>query len=307
MTVCLASLASESRAVVCVADKSLAYGDDIQWDSDSSKMFRLNPSGAVVMFAGSETPISELVARLIVIQEQLGVSKAQTKRLVEAECVHAIEFLIDHEFLIPGRLTREEYVAGTTGGTINPHMEALARDIKTYNFDCSLLICGSENLRPWVLHVDERGVATDLTTTGFQAIGAGWEKATSRLLFSEHTRAHDIARVLYDAFDAKVFAEMTPHVGFDWDAWVMFPGVLGTHLVPESIKELISRAWVKYNRSPFENYDPREDLPGPPRDWKDQLEHFSQLMILASANNTEAIQKLIDMNDGEPTRLTFET
>jgi hypothetical protein len=269
MTVCLAALAAESRAVVCIADKSLAYGDDIQWDSDSSKMFRFNPSGAVVMFAGSETPISELVSRLIVIQDQLGTSKAQTKRLVETECVQAIEFLIDHEFLIPRRLTREEYVAGTTGGVINPHLEGLARDIENFKFDCSLLICGSENALPWVLHVDERGIATDLTTTGFQAIGAGWEKATSMLLFSEHTREDEIEIVLYDAFDAKVFAEMTPHVGFEWDAWVMFPGEMGTHVVPESIKDIIERAWAKHNRSPFSVFDPREDRPGPPRDWKE--------------------------------------
>jgi hypothetical protein len=307
MTVCLASLAAKSRAIVCIADKSLAYGDDIQWDSDSSKMFRLNPSGAIVLFAGSETPISELLSRLIVIQDRLGTSKAQTKQLVEAECQAAIEFLIDHEFLIPMRLTREEYVAGTTGGSINPHMEGLARDIKNYRFECSLLICGSEKARPWILHVDEYGIATDLTTTGFQAIGSGWEKATSTLLFSEHTREDDIERVLYEVFAAKVFAEMTPHVGFEWDAWVMFPDQLGTHVVPESIKDIIERVWAKYNRSPFDTFDPHEDKPGPPRDWKAQLANFSRLLILASTNNQEAINQLRKMNDEESTLLTFET
>ena len=305
MTVCLAALAADSFAVVCIADKSLAYGDYIQWDSDSSKMFRLNPSGAIVMFAGGERDIGELVARLIVIQDELGTSKAETKRKMEAECIEAVNFVVDHEFLIPRRLTREEYVIGTTGKAINPHMESLARDIENFEFDCSLLVCGSDNGKPFILDLNNRGIAVDLTTTGFQAIGSGWKEATSRLLFSEHKREHSIARVLYDVFDAKANAEMSPHVGYEWDAWVMFPGTLGTHLIPKSIKKLIEKVWSKYQRSPFERYDPKEDSPGPPRDWKEQLEEFSSLLLAASSEDTDALERLKAMNNGKSTLLSF--
>jgi hypothetical protein len=63
MTVCVAALAARSRALVCIADKSVAYGEKIQWDSDSTKLFHLKPSGAVVMFSGCERDITEVLSR----------------------------------------------------------------------------------------------------------------------------------------------------------------------------------------------------------------------------------------------------
>ena len=47
MTVCVAALAADFNAVVCVADKALSYGEYIQWDSDSSKIVKINPSGTL--------------------------------------------------------------------------------------------------------------------------------------------------------------------------------------------------------------------------------------------------------------------
>ena len=58
MTVCTSALAAEEKAIVCMADKALSYGDTIPWDSDSSKMFALSNEALVIMFAGSEEPTS---------------------------------------------------------------------------------------------------------------------------------------------------------------------------------------------------------------------------------------------------------
>ena len=51
MTVCLAALAAQSNAVICVADKALTYGDRIQWDAEVGKMYTMNPSGLLVMMS----------------------------------------------------------------------------------------------------------------------------------------------------------------------------------------------------------------------------------------------------------------
>jgi hypothetical protein len=34
MTICAAALAAKSKAIVCVADKAITYGDVISWESD---------------------------------------------------------------------------------------------------------------------------------------------------------------------------------------------------------------------------------------------------------------------------------
>jgi hypothetical protein len=48
-----------------MADRALSYGETIQWDSDSSKMFALRNGGTVIMFAGEEEPISRLPGKVI--------------------------------------------------------------------------------------------------------------------------------------------------------------------------------------------------------------------------------------------------
>ena len=80
-----------------------------------------------------------------------------------------------------------------------------------------------------------------MTVTGFHAIGSGWDKAVSRMLFNEHKREYEVARVLYDAFDAKASAEMAAGVGFAWDAVIIMGGPVGFCDVSKNIKELIER------------------------------------------------------------------
>ena len=73
MTVCLAALAAESKAVVCVADGALTYGDRIQWDADIGKMYTVNPSGLLVMMS-DEGNGSRVISKLFE-----GATKLQPK------------------------------------------------------------------------------------------------------------------------------------------------------------------------------------------------------------------------------------
>ncbi len=73
MTVCLAALAAESKALVCVADGALTYGDRIQWDADIGKMYTVNPSGLLVMMS-DEGNGSRVISKLFE-----GATKLQPK------------------------------------------------------------------------------------------------------------------------------------------------------------------------------------------------------------------------------------
>jgi len=211
-------------------------------------MVRLNSDKCVVLFAGGERDISEVISRILADEGQLGKNKRQTKTTLERESKGAIDFIVDRLYLAPRQLTRTEYVNAISGGQINAYMKTVAEEIHNFQLDCSLLVCASEGTRMFILGLDREGLVTDMTTTGFDAIGSGSEKAISRFLFSEHKREHDIDRVLYDAFDAKASAEMAVGVGYDWDAWVVLPGTLGVHAVPEEIKDILERAWSQRKR-----------------------------------------------------------
>ncbi|MGD0628208.1 MAG: hypothetical protein ABR987_02590 [Terracidiphilus sp.] len=272
MTVCVAALAAAGRAIVCIADKALSYGDYIQWDSDSSKIITLNPSGSLVMVSGDEEPVSRVLAHLTAVGGDIGGKPlADTILLVEQQYAKAVDELVFAKLIRPRQLTRDEYIRALTAPGENHIIRALADEVSRFSLECTVLVCGFDDRdEAFILSVGTPGVAINMTGTGFHAIGSGWDKAVSKLLFAEHKRDHDIDRVLYDAFDAKANAEMAIGVGYEWDATLVLGGTYGSQDVPKTIKELLEKVWSKYNRSPFEKFDPKEHW-SIPKNWRKQL------------------------------------
>lgn len=279
MTVCAAALSENSNAIVCISDNGISYGDYIHWDSDSSKMFALKEKcGPVVMFAGSEEPTSRVLAALFVHENEIGENIRKTVEICEREYKQSVDELVEAKFLRPRLLTREQYVSATSGSEINPYIRNVAEQIDKFEMDCVLLVCGFDSeKKPFILEVGPPGIVTDMTVTGFHAIGSGWEKAVSRLLFDEFKRIHRLERTLYDCFDAKANAEMASGVGYAWDAAVITQA--GIKEVPATVKDLVEKVWAKSNRSPFEEYNKKEDMPLPPEDWQKRLRRFTDSVM----------------------------
>jgi len=274
MTVCLAAFAQEPNAIVCIADKGISYGDHIQWDSDGTKMANMNSKGTTLLFAGAEEDTARVLSRLVVRGEELGDDIAMTGALCEREYVAAMEELIEAKFLRPHLLSREQYIAAITANPLNDHLHLIAKRIDNFQMDCSFLVCGFDaSNNPFILDLEPPGIATNFFTTGFHAIGSGWDKAVARLLFSEHKRTNPLHRAVYDLFDAKANAEMAAGVGYDWDVKVLYSRRCIFDFT-EGPKKLIERVWAKFNRSPFDKRQ-KDDLPQPPSDWKKAMEDIS--------------------------------
>ncbi|MGO9563467.1 MAG: hypothetical protein ACLPPV_12510, partial [Candidatus Korobacteraceae bacterium] len=64
MTVCVGAITDNSNAIVCVADKSANYGQDLQWDSGASKMLEVGDTGIHVLISGDDALCQELLTRL---------------------------------------------------------------------------------------------------------------------------------------------------------------------------------------------------------------------------------------------------
>jgi hypothetical protein len=97
------------------------------------------------------------------------------------------------------------------------------------------------------------------------------------MLYSEHKKTRELARTLYDAFDAKAFAEMASGVGFDWETWVITKDRKAHH-VPDEIDVLVERAWAEHDRSPFDSRE-IDDADPPPKNWKSQLRKYSRTIL----------------------------
>lgn len=284
MTVCIAALAADFGAVVRVSDKALSYGDYIQWDSDSSKIIKINPSGTLMLFSGGEESSSKVLGKFIGRGKELWRKERNgIIRVCEDVYSAAVNDLVEAKFLRPRFLDRKQYLKAITATSINDMMRSLADEIKAFDMACDLLVCGFDNFdEPFIFDLKHPGIVMDMTITGHQAIGSGWDKAVSRLLFSEHKRIHSIGRTLYDLFDAKANAEMAVGVGYEWDAVVILRN--GYHDVTEEIKNLIEQAWAKFNRSPFESYDRNKHMELPPKDWKEKLDSLITSLVEKPTN-----------------------
>jgi hypothetical protein len=280
MTVCVAALAANSGAVVCVADKAVTYGHHIQWESDTSKIVAINPSkSALVMFSGGNEGTSKMLSRLIVRAEEIGSDAEATLKICEDEYKAELEEQIDSRFFRPHGFKRTEYIAATSGPSINEHVRDIADDIRDFDMDCDLIVCGFDSsAHAFILNVRHPGVGQDLTSTGFHAIGSGWDKAIARMLWSQHKRVHPIERVLYDAFDAKANAELAFGVGYAWDARIVIPNKEPV-TVSSKIRDLTERLWDECVRSPFEPWNPDDYAKPPPRTWKSQLRKYSASIL----------------------------
>lgn len=240
MTVCVSALADSGKAIVCVADKAVTWDENIQWESDSSKIVVLNPSGAVVSSSGSEDAISRMLRKMQAVPHTRDVGAYIDE--CENRYKKCFEEMVTIEFLNQNLLTRAEYSAAVSKREINEHMQDLAEQIAEYELDCDLLAGGfDKDKKPFLLFVTSPGVVTDMSTSGFEAIGSGSDRATPRMLWNDYKKSDPIDKVLYDAFDAKANAEMNVGVGYEWDATIAFPGK--TVSVPENIKTLLEKAW----------------------------------------------------------------
>lgn len=142
MTVCIAAICDGGHALVCIADKALTYGSYIQWDSDSSKLIEINPSGAIILFSGGEEASSRVLGRLLAREDEVGLNAKDTANLCEEEYKLAVDELIEAKFLRPRLLTPQQYVAAISAPSMNPYMRSIAKKIDEFEMNCSLLVCG---------------------------------------------------------------------------------------------------------------------------------------------------------------------
>lgn len=142
--------------------------------------------------------------------------------------------------------------------------------------DCDLLVCGFDVAsKPFLIQITSPGLATDMTPSGFEAVGSGSDRATPRILWSDYKNANLIDRVLYDLF-AKANAEMNVGVGYEWDGVIVFPEKRVT--LPENIKNLLERAWNDYSYSPYDKRE-KDDLDPAPKNWKSQLRRYVESLL----------------------------
>ena len=260
----------------------MTYAPDVQGDTDSTKIVAVGSHRAQALISGNNLTVSRILAKLN-DEPDIGKTLPDSKTYLESAYKQAESEIFEAEFLRPF-ISIDDYNRSITSTQINPFIESLAKKMVKAREDgtpvsCGVLLCGfDENDAPFLLDLAAPGLATNMTHTGFHAIGSGYSYALSRLLFCDWARDHPIDRVLYEYFRCpRLGPNKSPNVGYDWDAVILTKDK--TEAVPKPIKDMVDRAWTKYARTPYEVWSPDEDLPLPPDDWKEQLMKYAETII----------------------------
>lgn len=271
MTVCIAALAEDSRAIVLASDKATTIGA-MRDDTDAQKILPI-ASGWAALTSGNGGRCDAVVRAISALASVTpGITDDATLLGHHVEQIYQTlrNKTVEQEVLSSHLLDMTLYSARPN--TLLPLPESVVtdvrRDLRGFDFDVDLLVCGFDvHRRANLILISSKGLAVNVTNEGFFAIGSGLEAAAGRLLWQGFTRRRPLERVLYEVFDAKAHAELIEGVGYFWDAAVIVPGQILTP--PRRVLSTIEALFMASTESPFEK-QPKHV----PRQWQAILEAY---------------------------------
>lgn len=254
MTVCIASIAAKSKAIVMVSDKAVAYGGNslvpMVADTGARKFLRIGNTFWYALIAGDPSfafQVIKTTEKTLLRRSDCNFSDTVDGMMhcLRSSYQKSREAAVEDRILRPRLLSKNLVVARPTtvqplGEEITLAVMTLAKEFKT---DSSLLVCGFDaNRAPHIFSVTNPGKCDLHDITGFYAVGIGATTAIARLLILEAREEDRLELALYQSFDAKVNAEIVEDVGFNWDVEVLVPGRTAIK-VPDKIARVIEKAY----------------------------------------------------------------
>jgi hypothetical protein len=254
MTVCVAAISSNRKAIVCVADKAITVNEYIQWDADATKILPVgNPRRVppcVAMISGEEDFSIDLISE-VEKHRDFGTSLRGSMKIAEDVYKQLLSKRIETDILEPKLLKRSDYISLLHSQSVNSsYVQDIKREINAHRITCGVLFCGFERDRAYIFHVGYPGRSRDCTHTAFETIGSGSEIATTRMLSLEASRSDGVVNALYNAFDGKANAEIITGVGYEWDASILVPWKPQIK-VPRARKRNVELLFSEASASPF--------------------------------------------------------
>jgi 20S proteasome alpha/beta subunit len=194
MTCCVAALCDRRKSIVLVADKMVGSGFS-QAELKIKKIRKLNPDWRVMIAGNDISPAFDIIDKASI---ELGTSEHTVGEVEDALARHFRERRAD---------------------------EATALRDPDHILDIQLLTAGfDKNGVGHLLTVSNPGIYKRHDIPGFHAIGSGSFGAYYMLLWREIDIYMKSSLALYYAFEAKIFGESAPGVGFETDMYILRKG-----------------------------------------------------------------------------------
>lgn len=289
MTVCIAAISAQSKAIVCIADRALTFAGataSAQTDSGVTKIVDIPNTHWCAMFSSDDLAFPEYVLRIV--SREVGKRKRnEMDRAIMEDAVRTAfyeqwQLEVEDRVLKPKLLTRQSLTATpleTRDARLlnTEYLNILAQEMADHRNNCCMVFCGFDSAGPHIFSCSTpAGQINPCDWQGFQVIGAGEETARNHLIWSEYSKEDSLESVLYDVFNAKVATEVLQGVGYAWN-WRVIVKDRKPQPLPKRLDNLIDKVWEAFNRSPYGYKRNREDKTI--RSWKKRLEIFSETLL----------------------------
>jgi 20S proteasome alpha/beta subunit len=225
MTVCIAALCDNRKAIILAADKMIG-SHAIEAEAEIHKILRLHKDWQVMLAGNDVAPAFEIVdsakkklskGKSFSVQEveHAVVESYREKRLAEAASQH----------LAPRGWTPETFNSPSANALPESLRLAIDSAIENHRLDLELLVAGFDrNGQGHIFSVsdyDNRGAARRFDIPGFQAIGSGSHGANYMMMYRAMSPALPIRWALYHVLEGKYFGEFAAGVGLRTDLYIL--------------------------------------------------------------------------------------
>ena len=240
MTVCVAALCDEARAVIGAADRMLTAGD-IEFEPPQTKIIELTTS-IVGLIAGDASFQAGILRKIqLDIDDHIKANPTAWLTIDQVSQMYmryynAVRFKrAENAVLAPLGMDSTSFIANQQRMSAQL-VDKLAAELLNFSVpETAAIFCGVDPTGAHIYTAND-GVVSCNDVVGFSAIGAGAWHADSQLMFAAHTKWSPFAQTLLTIYSAKKRAEVAPGVGTATDMFYVGPALgsyteIGQHVV----------------------------------------------------------------------------
>ncbi len=243
MTICIAAMCENGKAVIAASDKMITYSAPPyhQFEHPRSKL-QILARRAVIATAGSALLPSEFIN---LIKEEM----AKIEKLNIREIAYAAERAyrrlrvkgIEGRVLSAYGITWSEYRDIVKSGEITDLYYRIISQVENFRIELEAIIAGVDESGAHIYVIDNPGYSNSFDDIGYTAIGSGEYHAIRSFIENYYSVSLPIPQALYVVYEAKKYAEFAPGVGKQTDIVIITED--GVIEVNEKIKNELDEAY----------------------------------------------------------------
>ncbi|MBI2893845.1 MAG: hypothetical protein HYY06_09855 [Deltaproteobacteria bacterium] len=223
MTVCIAAICADGRAIVVAADRMLTMGPPLSMELEQDRP-KIQPVGGrhLTLVSGDAVLGSEIVrAATGALRERRDIGITVVGRALVDAYVAVRSRLIEDHVLRPIGYSLQQFLASGAAQLGQQIFNGLVQQMAAFVAGVELLAVGFDDSGPRIAFIYHPGSIRWQEPLGFHAMGTGGIHAGVAFLLRGCSTKCSVEQAMFDVFAAKKAAEIAPGVGSATDMVVM--------------------------------------------------------------------------------------